>query len=160
MSTPLSFERFGALLAAYGARPELWPAAEREAALALRDASVEARALFDAEVLLDASFAALPEPDLAPDFLRRLNEVPLRIAQKRRFFSFRAAWVPAVSWAFAAVLGVGLGFTTQPFDTDEPDTGTTVAAIDSATANGSDAASAPDEDLSALTLDALDALEE
>jgi len=156
---PLSFERFSALLEAYGARPELWPAAEREAALALRDASTEARVLFDAEATLDASFAALPEPDLAPDFLRRLNEVPVHAAQKRRWFSLRAAWIPAVSWAFAAVLGVGLGFTTQPFDTDEADTTTTtVATIDSATAN--DATPVADEDLSALTLDAFDELEE
>jgi len=160
VSTPLSFERFAQLLAAYGARPELWPDAERNAALALRDASPEASALFAAEAALDASFAALPEPELGPDFLRRLNEVPVRAAQPRRGFSFRAAWIPVVSWAFAAVLGVGLGFTTEPFDTDEADTTTTVAAIDSATANGSDATSATDDDLRALTLDVLDELEE
>lgn len=160
MSTPLSFERFTELLAAYGARPELWPAAERQAALALRDASPEARTLFEAEARLDASFAALPEHELAPDFLRRLNEVPVRAAQGRPWFSFRAAWIPVVSWAFAAVLGVGLGFTTEPFDTDEPDTTTAVAAIDSATANDSDASSAADDDLRALTLDVLDELEE
>lgn len=159
MTEPLSFERFGALLEAYGARPDLWPEAEREAALALRDASAEARALFDAEVALDASFAALPEPELAPNFLRRLNEVPVHAVQKRRWFSFRAAWIPAVSWAFAAVLGVGLGFTTQPFDTEDADATTTVAAIDSAAANGFDTADV-DEDLSALTLGALDVFEE
>jgi hypothetical protein len=160
VTTPLPLERFAELLAAYGARPELWPSAERSAALTLRDSSPEARALFDTEAGLDASFAALPEPELAPDFLRRLNEVPVRAAQSRRRFSFRAAWIPALSWAFAAVLGLGLGFTTEPLDTDEADTTMAVAAIDSATANDSDVNSAADDDLSALTLDVLDELEE
>jgi hypothetical protein len=158
MTQPLSFERFVALLEAYGARPELWPLAERDAALALRDASPEARALFDAEGALDASFEALSEPELAPDLLRRLNEVPLRAAQPRRWFSLRAAWIPAVSWAFAAVLGVGLGFTTEPFGTDEADA-TAVATIDSAAPTDSAAAWAADDDSSAF-LDPLDVLEE
>jgi len=57
------------------------------------------------------------------------------------------------------VLGVGLGFTTEPFETDEADT-TTVAAIDSATPISSDAAGATDDDLSLITLDVLDELEE
>ena len=83
MKTPLSLERFRALIAAYGARPELWPEAERAAALALRDASAEARGLFEEEAALDATLGALPEPDVSPGFLRRLNEVPLRAPQKR-----------------------------------------------------------------------------
>lgn len=159
MKTPLSLERFRALIAAYGARPELWPDAERAAALALRDASPEARALFDEEVAFDATLGALPEPDVSPDFLRRLNEVPLRAPQKRRWLSLPGLWVPALSWAFAAVLGLGLGFSTEPLETDDADA-TTVAAVDSATQSGADTASTADEDFSALALDALDELEE
>lgn len=159
MKTPLSLERFRALIAAYGARPELWPDAERAAALALRDASAEARALFDEEAVLDATLGALPEADVAPDFLRRLNEVPLRAPQKRRWFALPRVWIPAVSWAFAAVLGLGLGFSTEPLETDDAEA-TTVAAVDSAAPSGEGATVTGEEDFGALALDALDELEE
>jgi hypothetical protein len=161
VKTPLSLERFRALLAAYGARPELWPDTERAAALALRDASVEARALFDEEAGLDATLGALPEPYVSPDFLRRLKEVPLRAPQKRRWFALPGMWIPAVSWAFAAVLGLGLGFSTDALDTGEADGGSTVATVDSAAPSGEGAAATGEDDFfSALALDALDELEE
>jgi hypothetical protein len=160
VKTPLSLERFRALIAAYGARPELWPDTERAAALALRDASAEARALFDEEAALDATLGALPAPEVSPDFLRRLNEVPLRAPQKRRWFALPRLWIPAVSWAFAAVLGLGLGFSTDALETDEADGGTSVAAVDSAAPSGEGATVTGEEDLSALALDALDELEE
>lgn len=160
MTTPLSLERFRALLAAYGARPELWPDAERAAALALRDASVEARSLFDDEAALDATLGALPEPDVSAELLRRLNEVPLRAPQKRRFFALPRMWIPAASWAFAAVLGLGLGFSTDVLSPDEAEGGTAVAAVDSATPSGEAATTTGEEDFSALALDALDELEE
>jgi len=159
VKTPLSLERFRALIAAYGARPELWPDAERAAALSLRDASAEARALFDAEAALDATLGALPEADVAPDFLRRLNEVPLRAPQKRRWFALPGVWIPAVSWAFAAVLGLGLGFSSDLLETDEADA-TRVAAVASAAPSGESAAAPGEEDFGALALDALDELEE
>jgi hypothetical protein len=143
----LSLERFRALLEAYGARPELWPAAERAAALALRDGSVEARALFEAELGLDVEFAGVVDPELAPDLMRRLNEVPLRAPQKRAWFSLRGLWVPAASWAFAAAVGLGFGLSTEPFG-DEADVTTTVASA-SATAPDT-AAPLGDDDITAL----------
>jgi hypothetical protein len=160
VKAPLSLERFRALIAAYGARPELWPEAERAAALALRDASAEARGLFEEEAALDATLGALSEPDVSPGFLRRLNEVPLRAPQKRRWFALPGMWIPAVSWAFAAVLGLGLGFSTDVLETDEADGGTTVAAVDSGAPSSEAATATGEEDFSALALDALDELEE
>lgn len=153
----ISLERFRALLAAYGARPELWPAQERPAALALRDASAEARALFDAEHALDAEFAGVVDAELAPSLLRRLNEVPLRAPQKRAWFSLRRMWLPAASWAFAAVLGLGFGLTTEPF-AEEAD-GTEPVAAASAVAPDT-AASLVEDDISALARGALVDFEE
>jgi hypothetical protein len=157
MSTErLTLERFQALLEAYGARPELWPADERAAALALRDASAEARALFEAELGLDAAFAGVVDPELDASFLRRLNEVPLRAPQKRSWFSIRGLWVPAASWAFAAALGLSFGLT-EPFadetDTTEPVAAASVVAPDTATALA-------DDDISALARGALVDFEE
>ncbi len=158
MSTPLSLERFAALLEAYGARPELWPATERDAALALRDASSEARALFDAEVAFDLELSAVPGPELGGDFLRRLNEVPLRAPQKRALFSARGWWVPALSWAFAGVLGLGFGLSTEL--PDEEDLATSVVAVDSAAPTATATTTMPDDDFSALARGSLTELEE
>jgi hypothetical protein len=130
----MTLERFAALLAAYGARPELWPDAERDAALAFRDARPEARASFDAELGLDAVFASEPTPELDPSFLRRLNEVPLRAPQKRARWSLREWWLPAVGWAFAAAMGIGLGVTTEPSDDVETPAVAAVAGVDSGAA--------------------------
>lgn len=157
MSTrAVSLERFRALLDAYGARPELWPAEERPAALALRDVSPEARALFDAEIALDAEFAGVVDPELDPSFLRRLNEVPLRAPQKRAWFSLRGLWLPAASWAFAAVLGLGFGLTAEPLAEED---GTEPVAAASAVAPDT-APSLAEDDISALARGALFDFEE
>jgi hypothetical protein len=91
--------------------------------------------------------------------LRRLNEVPLRALQKRAFWSLRGLWVPAVSWAFAAAVGLGFGLTTEPMD-DEADTTTSVAAAESAAPGPTASSSASEDDLSALAQGALNELEE
>ena len=132
MSSELSLERFSALLAAYGARFELWPEAEREAARSLAGSSAEARALVAAEVELDAEFAASEPPEPRAEFWRRVNEVPLRAPQRRRLWPFGGAWVPAFGWAFAACVGLGLGFVAGPLDTGELDQPSAVASADSA----------------------------
>lgn len=59
MMTP---DRFAALVAAHGADPARWPPAERAAALALLDASAEARAVTARERALDAALSAVPPP--------------------------------------------------------------------------------------------------
>ncbi|HEV8547650.1 MAG TPA: hypothetical protein VGQ57_01460 [Polyangiaceae bacterium] len=160
MSARVSLERFRALLEAYGARPSLWPEAEREAALALRDGSSEAQALFDAEAALDQHFAAVAEPVLAPDFLRRLNEVPLRAPQKRAFFSLRGLWLPAVSWALAAVVGIGWGVSAAPVGEDEVDYEQSVLAVDTGTPGTAPAPSSLDDDMAALARGTLVEFEE
>ena len=160
MSGRMSLERFRALLEAYGARPSLWPEAERQAALAFRDGSSEGRALFDAEAALDLEFAAVADPVLEPDFLRRLNEVPLRAPQKRAFFSLGRLWLPAVSWALAAVVGVGWGVSAAPVGDEEVDYEQSVLAVDSGTPGTSPVASSVDDDMAALARGTLVEFEE
>jgi len=132
---PLSLERFRALLSAYGGRSELWPEAERAAAQALCAGSAEARALLAVEAELDAqlsSVAVPPEP--GPELWRRLNEVPLRAPQKRVWWPFRSAWIPAFAWALSAVVGVGWGLESAPLDSEDA-TSASVATADAATAS-------------------------
>jgi hypothetical protein len=140
VTKPLALARFRAIVAAYGAKSELWPEAERAAALALCAASAEARALLAEEAELDGVLAsALPPP--APDLLRRLNEVPLRTPQHRAWWPFQRAWVPVLGWAFAALLGLGCGLG-LPFEQDEPDV---VATVASAGTSAPDSTPADDE---------------
>jgi hypothetical protein len=156
VTKPLTLERFRALVLAYGGSSELWPEAERQAALLLCAASAEARALVAAEAELDtrlATGAAPPEP--RAELLRRLNEVPLRAPQRRAWWPFRNAWVPAFGWALAAAVGLGWGLDSAPLE-DELTVGATVAAVDSA---APDTVSAED-DLTALAGGALSELEE
>jgi hypothetical protein len=144
----LSLERMRELVAAYGGRLELWPASERASARELCETSAEARALLAAEAVFDLALTdASVEPEPRADFLRRLNEIPLRTPQRRVWWPFRRAWIPAVGWAFAAVVGLGWGLESAPFDESELVTGT-VTAVDSAAPKA--AAAQTDEDLSAL----------
>jgi hypothetical protein len=144
---PLSFERFGELVAAYGGRLELWPEGERAAGEALLESSERARLLVSAETELDSLFAqphAVPEASAA--LLRRLNEIPLRVPQRSAWWPFRRAWIPAVAWAFAAALGVGWGIVGTPFEDGELAT-TSALTVDSAAPDGG---AATDDDLTAL----------
>ncbi len=157
MIRPLSFERFGELVAAYGGRLELWPDGERSAAEALLESSERARALLAAETELDTMFtepSAAPEPSAA--LLRRLNEIPLRVPQRSVWWPFRRAWIPAVGWAFAAALGVGWGIVGTPFEDGEL---ATTSAL-TATSAASDGAAIAEDDLAALARGTLVDLEE
>lgn len=157
MKKPLDLERFRALSLAYGGRLERWPSAEREAAHALCRESAEARALLSAEAGLDAALAsAAPAPDLPPELWRRLNELPARAPQRRMFWPFQRAWIPAVSWALAAAVGVAWGLESAPFESADSDAAQGVATVDSASP---DAPSAED-DLDALVGGELAELEE
>lgn len=155
MSAPLSFERFGELVAAYGGRLELWPDGERAAAESLLESSEAARALLAAEAELDVMFdepSAAPEPSAA--LMRRLNEIPLRSPQRSAWWPFRRAWIPAVAWAFAAAVGVSWGVVGTPFDDGEL-AATSALGVDSAAPDGAapaapDGAAPADEDLIAL----------
>jgi len=70
----MTSSRLHAILDAYGADPARWPAAERDAALALLARSPEARRQHDAaarlDALLDASPIEVPSPALAARVLR------------------------------------------------------------------------------------------
>lgn len=130
---PLSFDRFRELVAAYGARLELWPEDEAAAARELVAASAEARGLLALEAELDRELVAASSPPEVPArLLRRLNEVPIRAPQRRAWWPFGRTWVPALGFAFAAALGVGLGMFTGSFETSDLGQETAVVTADSA----------------------------
>jgi hypothetical protein len=82
----------------------------------------------------------------------------VRTPQRRVYWPFGRAWIPAVSWAFAAVLGLGWGITSAPFDTTEAtdeDVTSSVASVDSAAAD----TLAAEDDLDALVGGSLAELE-
>jgi hypothetical protein len=159
VTRPLALARFRELVAAYGGRLELWPQAEVGAARELLAVSAEARALLEAETAFDRELAVANEPPEVPAaLLRRLNEVPLRAPQRRVWWPFGRAWVPAVGWAMAAALGVSWGLFAPPFEAVEGETAPTVAALDSS-AEVAPAAPA-DDDFSALARGTLVEFEE
>ena len=98
MADEMTLDRLGALLDAYGARPERWPDAERPAALALLFASREARARRDAAAALDAMLdrapALAPSPELADRILAGAPRGvrPASRPQRRRVPVARRRW--------------------------------------------------------------------
>jgi len=158
VTRPLALARFRELLAAYGGRLELWPHDEVKAARELLAVSAEARALLEQESAFDRELAVVHQPPEVPAaLLRRLNEVPLRAPQRRVWWPFGRAWVPAVGWAFAAAVGVSWGLFATPFETAEAEMAPAVAALDSSAA----APAAPaDDDFSALARGTLVEFEE
>jgi hypothetical protein len=123
--SPMPLARFRALLDAYGASPDRWPAEERDAARALlarspqaqrwRDASAQLDALLDlapagaaAPALVERILAAVPEhqtPASAP--VRRLASRPVSADVTRRGARRSRAWRyagAALPLAAAAVL--------------------------------------------------------
>ncbi len=115
--------RFSAILDAYGAAPERWPADEREAALALAQSSVPAaRALVRARTL-DTTLSEQVFPDIAleDDAFARLHASIMSGARHPRgtwlaqWFGIdlapRQLWPSIAGLALATVLGfaVGLG---------------------------------------------------
>ena len=112
MKSALPIDRFQSLLAAYGGRLELFPAAEREAAQALLASSAEARALLSAEAGLDALLGRAAPSELSPAFSRKLAELPVRHPQARSLmpmFQGSARWnrlycrvEPSQLWSMAS----------------------------------------------------------
>jgi hypothetical protein len=68
----MTLARLGELLDAYGADPESWPAAEREAACALLAQSAEARCRHEASAQLDAVLKLAPSHAPSPALLERI----------------------------------------------------------------------------------------
>jgi len=133
----MSVSRFEALIDAYGAAAERWPAEERAAAQALLDRSAAARAARDAAARLDALLDRAPaEPPSAALVQRVLAAAPKpapappaagaprrrRIGSRLAAFVGQAwpgapAWQPATALATALLLGLVVGYAQPPFDT-------------------------------------------
>jgi hypothetical protein len=108
---PMTLARLAELLDAYGARPESWPSAERNAAqLLLRESADAQRLVADAAeldgVLNDYEVAE----EVSPALRARVLEVPIVTARKRRRFGFRMAWAVA----FSCLIGVASGAWSAP----------------------------------------------
>ena len=137
--------RLRAIVEAYGANPELWPAEERNAVGDLVSSS-EARAWLEAESRVDAWLA--DEPELAPsaDLLRRVAEIPLR-HEARPASARPASWI----WPFgrlrnaiavataAAAVGLAVGMVTDVSSDDGGDVYDDLSSL----ALGVDVAEAP-----------------
>jgi hypothetical protein len=61
-TTPMTLERFAAIVDAYGAEPRAWPEAERDAALAFHESSPQAQGLRRAARALDDLLAGSETP--------------------------------------------------------------------------------------------------
>ncbi len=115
----MNLDRFAEIVAAYGADPALWPAAERPAAEALAQASSEARRLLQQAAPLDALLRqaadAKPGADLAARIMASLpaQKAVRRVSAWKEFslalFPFRAAWPQFAVLALALSLGIGAG---------------------------------------------------
>jgi hypothetical protein len=158
MTKPLDLERFKALLAAYGARPERFPDGERAAALVLLATSEEARTLARVEAPLDDIFAHAPAGELSPGLARKLAEVPIRHARPERRTRFVALWT-ALGWSAAAAFGVLWGARSEALDGASTDPAAETASV----SNGpdeSDPIDEADEELVELALGAVIPLSE
>ncbi|MFC4728325.1 hypothetical protein [Coralloluteibacterium thermophilus] len=111
---PMTLDRLDTLLDAWGADPARWPAAERDAALALVAASAEARTRQAAAARLDAALA-LPDPPGASMRLRRAVLDGIPVPRPGLAARLRGLLQPLGGWrmagpAFAASLALGVAF--------------------------------------------------
>ena len=130
-NTPMTLQRLQAILAAYGAAPAHWPAAERAAVELLIAHSAEAARLVaqarDLDRALDASTADVPA-----DALARLTAAtafpPARTAARQTLIKparkgFASGWASGLAAAFwpraamfasIAALGIVVGLASEP----------------------------------------------
>ncbi|MBT5455661.1 MAG: hypothetical protein HOK82_03575 [Rhodospirillaceae bacterium] len=139
----ITLDRLKDLLAAYGARPDLWPAVERAAAQALIDSSDQASALYAEEQALDALLRQVAEPEVSAALHGRVRSIalppapapsaslPARMLEWLRPQS-QMAWQGAV--VAAGILGIvaGVGISAVVFDAALPAKNTILAASDGA----------------------------
>ena len=121
---PMTLERFGELLDAYGAAPARWPEAQRAAALRLLESEPRARELQRAALELDAALDAFAVPDPSAQLKARVLEIPIRHAAAA---PARARWL---GWRLLALalIPCALGFlsgtmTSDPTASDSLDDG-------------------------------------
>lgn len=120
MNTDMDLQRLRALIEAYGAQPRRWPAAEREQARALLDASPEARQWLEQARTTDAMLdgvAARPAPAALRDRLLARTPSPRRGWRH----ALAALWRELGGWSLAGpalaaglALGVGMGVGLSP----------------------------------------------
>jgi len=128
--TDMTVDRVRALLAAYGADPERWPAAERAAAeRLLADDPALASEFADARAF-DSLLDALPAPAPSPALRVRLKDIPDRArlgwtAPLAWLWPFGTPWRPAAGLVAAALLGVIVGIATPETTTAASDVATT-----------------------------------
>src|SRR5262245_16982872 len=108
MADDVTIDRLGELLAAYGARPDRWPSAERAAALGLLFASREARARRDAAAALDTMLDRVPALAPAPELADRILAGTQRSVRPASRPHRRRPVVAAPGFAGAASLALWL----------------------------------------------------
>jgi hypothetical protein len=74
----ITLERFETLLDAYGAEPERWPSAERDAAKALLRSDARAQALQQAALALDSHLEQVEVDEPSARLRARILEIPIR----------------------------------------------------------------------------------
>jgi hypothetical protein len=116
----MNLKRLEEILAAYGAKPERWPEAERSSALALLARDVRAQQLLREARRLDGLLDSLPAqtPHLdASSLAARLSEHPQESTPVRPLAAARPRWrIPLImpnliGLAAAAVAGFWIGWT-------------------------------------------------
>ena len=110
---PMSLERFTAIVEAYGGSPARWPDAERAAAIAFLNGSIDAKRLVDEAESLDS---LLDMPETAPatrdlqDRILAAMPRPARVGRDALARGFDwSRWVPAAAVTCSLVLGAVVG---------------------------------------------------
>ena len=162
----MSLERLRAILDAYGAAPERWPAGERTAAVLLLDSSEEARRAhaeaMRLDIVLDHANAPPPPPELADRLHRRGASgrgIPRAMAQllSGRFAglrSFSNSLPRPVAFALTAVLGIAIGLAVPRGEDPGRDRARTTAIAPAA--DRAAPAALPSDELSLLALSIVD----
>jgi hypothetical protein len=130
MKMNMSLDRLREIVEAYGAAAHRWPAAEREAALALLANEPKAQAWLDEALALDLLLDAAPEPDAPSDSLisrimaARPRAVPVGVPQRAKTQKTRGGFwrglvqevwpygspaLPAGALAASILMGVSVG---------------------------------------------------
>ena len=115
---PISLDRFGVLLDAYGAVPERWPDGERASALALAAESADARQLMDQARRLDGLLDRLPEGEPSPGLAERIlaaapGASPGAAGRRPAGWivrTFGTLWPELPAWRPAVALAASLAF--------------------------------------------------
>jgi hypothetical protein len=115
----MSLERFKALVEAYGASDNAWPAAERRAALALCDANPQARALREEAAALDALLAEAQTVRPSAALEARIMDGFKRSASNGG--AMRTKWMGAGAIAACLVLSLMAGWAVLKTSHDQVD---------------------------------------